>query len=84
MKKYIQLLDSYDSKKGDIWKQLSNPYMHETFTLFENTRTLDRLEEKQLGNKDWFAPYEEEEVCSKEDTRERIVLNGKTYVLDDN
>lgn len=28
--------------------------------------------------------FDEEDVCTKEDTRERIVLNGKTYVLDDN
>lgn len=65
MQKYIQLQDSYDSKKGDIWKELYNPYMRETFTLFENTRTLDRLEEKQLSNKDWFAPYEEKKEYSK-------------------
>lgn len=30
-----------------------------------------------------YFNYNEKEVCSKEDTRERIVLNGKTYVLEE-
>lgn len=49
MKKFIQLQDSYTgSKKGDIWKQLYNPYINTDYTLYENIRTIERLEEGQM------------------------------------
>ena len=61
MKKYIQLQDSYDSKKGDIWEQL------ESFPeIIENTKTEERTSIKIADSLNkWFAPYEEKKEYAK-------------------
>ena len=66
MKKYIQLQDSYDSKKGDIWEQITRSgYTHILSGRFLDNNTIER-------NPDWFAPYEEKKEYAKrwEDLKE--------------
>lgn len=61
MKKYIQLQDSYDSKKGDIWKKME--YSNE---IIRNARTSNLISlHIAENNPDWFALYEEKKEYSK-------------------
>lgn len=59
MKKYIQLQDSYDSKKGDIWEQITRSgYTHILSGKYLDNNTIE-------SNPDWFAPYEEKKEYAK-------------------
>lgn len=61
MKKYIQLQDSYDSKKGDIWEKME--YSNE---IIRNARTSNLISlHIAENNPDWFALYEEKKEYSK-------------------
>lgn len=69
---YIQLKDSYNSKKGDLWKSLTQPYTDISDKIYENTRTIERLEEYQLQDKEWFAPYEEKKYARSWEELDKI------------
>lgn len=59
MKKYIQLQDSYDSKKGDIWEQITiYGYTNKLSKIFIENTTIE-------SNPNWFAPYEEKKQYAR-------------------
>lgn len=60
MKKYIQLQDSYDSKKGDVWEE-DTEYIGYTNKCNGMCSVKSTIE----NNPDWFALYEEKKEYSK-------------------
>lgn len=68
MKKYIQLQDTYRTKKGAIWVN----YTQKTDIFLCKDNQLLEKEETLINNPDWFAPYEEKKEYSKtwEDLKE--------------
>lgn len=59
MKKYIQLQDSYDSKRGDIWEE-------DTEMGYANKcNGICRVKSTIENNQDWFAPYEEKKQYAR-------------------